>query len=401
MIDTVVLGLSLLVQLAAVGFALGLARTAAGRRGWILIASGLGLMAVRRAITFFRVVSGDTALPPDLTAELVALTISVVMLLGVLAVIPVISRFRREQEALAESEARLGGVLGNMVDGIITITEDGRIESFNRAAEEIFGYSHDEVVGMNIKMLMFASDSDRHDGYIRNYLDTGVGKILGIGPREVEGRRKDGTVVPLDLAISEMVVGETRLFIGALRDIGARKQAEDALAESDARMRLLLESTGEAIYGVDTEGICTFANPACAELLGYEGPEALVGRNMHDLIHHTKPDGTANPLSDCRIHRAFHRGHSVHIDDEVLWRKDGTGFAAEYRAFPVRRDGMPLGGVITFVDITERLEQQAQLQQAQKMEAVGQLTGGIAHDFNNLLTAIMGSLDLLRRRVMD
>ena len=109
-----VLGLSLLVQLAAVGFALGLARTAAGRRGWILIASGLGLMAVRRAITFFRVVSGDTALPPDLTAELVALTISVVMLLGVLAVIPVISRFRREQEALAESEARLGGVLGNL-----------------------------------------------------------------------------------------------------------------------------------------------------------------------------------------------------------------------------------------------------------------------------------------------
>jgi PAS domain S-box-containing protein len=394
MIDTVVPGLSLLVQLAAVGFALGLARTSPGRIGWILIASGLALMAVRRGITFFRVVSGDATLPPDLTAELVALTISVVMLLGVLAIIPIVSRFQREREALAESDARLGGVLGNMVDGIVTITEDGCIESFNRAAEEIFGYASHEAIGKNVKMLMFESESARHDGFLKNYLDTGVGKILGIGPREVEGRRKDGAVVPLDLAISEMTVGSTRLFIGAVRDIGARRQAEDALAESEARYRRLIETSPDAMLVTGENRMIAFVNSAAIELFGAESADQLIGRNMLELVH---PDHRES-VEARRVEVLA--GELPLIAERRRLRLDGSEFLTESRGAPITWDGDP-AVLIAIRDITERRQAEEQLQQARKMEAVGQLTGGIAHDFNNLLTAIMGSLDLLRRRVMD
>jgi PAS domain S-box-containing protein len=133
-----------------------------------------------------------------------------------------------------------------------------------------------------------------------------------------------------------------------------RKQAEEQLREGEDKLRLLLESTAEAIYGIDLEGRCTFCNPACLRTLGYERVDELLGKNMHHLIHHTLADGTLLSEEECRIIRAFRTGEGVHVNDEVLWRANGTSFAADYWSFPQRKGQEVVGAVVAFFDITER-----------------------------------------------
>ncbi|MBL8328838.1 MAG: PAS domain S-box protein [Rubrivivax sp.] len=116
---------------------------------------------------------------------------------------------------------------------------------------------------------------------------------------------------------------------------------------------LLLDSTGEGIFGIDMDGRCTFVNRAAGQTLGWRTEEVL-GRNMHELIHHSRPDGSHYPECDCPIFNAFRRGLPCRIDDEVLWRADGTHFPAEYSSYPVLEDGQVRGAVVTFVDISQR-----------------------------------------------
>ncbi|TCP04933.1 PAS domain-containing sensor histidine kinase [Caldimonas thermodepolymerans] len=119
------------------------------------------------------------------------------------------------------------------------------------------------------------------------------------------------------------------------------------------RLRLLLESTGEGIYGVDVTGRCMFINRAGARMLGYE-PHEVLDRDMHQLVHHTHGDGTHYPSEDCPIYNAFRRGVPCRVDDEVLWRRDGSCFYVEYSSYPIFEGGQVQGAVVTFVDITER-----------------------------------------------
>lgn len=133
-------------------------------------------------------------------------------------------RLRAEQE-LRDSEERMRAVFETAVDGIITIDEGGRIERVNRAAERIFGYAEQELAGRNIAILMPAPDRQRHDGYLHHYLETGERRIIGRG-REVLGLRRDGSTFPMELAVAEMRIGTRRMFTGQVRDISARRKAE-------------------------------------------------------------------------------------------------------------------------------------------------------------------------------
>ena len=170
---------------------------------------------------------------------------------------------------------------------------------------------------------------------------------------------------------------------------------ERKLQKKDDLIELLLDSTAEAIYSMDLEGNCTLSNPVCNRLLGYSNPDELSGKNMHSLIHHTKPDGKAYPPEDSAIIRTLREGEAGHVLGDCFWRADGSRFDVEYWSYPIRRDGVMIGVVVTFFDITERLKQEEQLRQSQKMEAIGQLAGGVAHDFNNLLVIITGYSELL------
>lgn len=119
------------------------------------------------------------------------------------------------------------------------------------------------------------------------------------------------------------------------------------------QLEMLLESAGEGIYGIDLKGRCIFINGTGAGTLGYT-PDELIGRNMHYLIHHSRPDASLLPVHDCRIFQAFQKGKGVRVDDEVLWRRDGTSFAAQYASHPIRDNDQVVGAVVTFSDISER-----------------------------------------------
>jgi len=134
------------------------------------------------------------------------------------------------EAALGDSDQRMRAILETAVEGIITIDEGGTIESMNPAAERTFGYKAAEVIGKNVSLLMPAPYCQEHDGYLANYLRTGHARIIGIG-REVLGQRKDGTVFPMDLSVSEVKLANQRLFTGFVRDITERKRAEEKLAE--------------------------------------------------------------------------------------------------------------------------------------------------------------------------
>ena len=145
--------------------------------------------------------------------------------------------------ALQKSAEQHRSVLENIADGIITINEQGIIESFNPAAERVFGHASAEVLGQNVNFLMPEPFHSEHDSYLAPYRNTGIKKIIGI-EREVSGRRKDGTVFPLELCISEFHLGDRRMFTGVVRDITERKQAE---AEKEAQLVQVKELSAKAL----------------------------------------------------------------------------------------------------------------------------------------------------------
>ena len=155
---------------------------------------------------------------------------------------------KRARAALHDREERLRAILDTAVEGIITIDERGIIESFNSAAENIFGYKAGEIIGRNVSMLMPAPYRQQHDGYLANYQRTGHARIIGIG-REVVGRRKDGSVFPMDLSVSEVKLEERRMFTGFVRDITERKRLEKEILEISDRER---RSIGHGLH----DGLC-------------------------------------------------------------------------------------------------------------------------------------------------
>lgn len=169
----------------------------------------------------------------------------------------------------------------------------------------------------------------------------------------------------------------------------------DSRQESEERVRLLLDSTVEGIYGLDLQGNCTFCNRACIETLGYNHASELLEQNIHNLIHHTRSDGSAHLIQDSRIHETFRVGRGVHVNEEVFWKADGSSFPAEYRSFPIRREGEIVGLVVTFLDITEQrgieaelMIKQSELTHVARLSMLGEMASGLAHELNQPLTAM-------------
>jgi diguanylate cyclase (GGDEF)-like protein/PAS domain S-box-containing protein len=266
---------------------------------------------------------------------------------------------RRLGDELRKSEARYRTVLDAAFDAIVTITSEGIVRWFNRGAERIFGYRAEEVIGQPITLLMPERYRDLCVAGLHRYLRTGEARVVG-GMIELVGLRSDGSEFPIEMSLGETHQDGERLFTGIIRDITERKRFEEAHERLSRQHEMVLEAAGEGIFGLDPHGNVTFVNPAASDMTGWSTQD-LMGRPMHNLVHHTKPDGTPYPSEECPIYAAFTTGTTHSRDDEVFWRKDGTSFPVEYTSTPILEDGEVAGAVVTFRDITERKALKEQL----------------------------------------
>jgi len=269
-----------------------------------------------------------------------------------------------------------------------------RIKEANAAALELFGAHSDRQFIAWFENNFVPAARDLAADKLQALWDGREAMLTHtVGLKTMDGRR---LTVILSMVVPSSDDGYHSVPVSAL-DVTPNldlRRREDELA-------LILASAGEGIFGMDKGGTCTFVNRAALRMLGYQEEQDLLGRDMHALIHHSCRDGTRIPIEDCPIRRACCQNTAVRLEEEVLWRADGTSFPAEYSSNPMLKDGGVVGTVVTFTDITERKARDAQLVQSQKMEAVGQLTGSIAHDFNNLLAIIQTNLHVLQQKLGD
>ncbi len=190
------------------------------------------------------------------------------------------------------------------------------------------------------------------------------------------------------------------IIVGSIFLVNATNPILKSLKKSETQVRLLLNSTGEAIYGLDLQGNCIFVNSSCLKMLGYEDESQLIGRKAHELINFARKDGKLITAMECRIFQSISEGKESHCDDEIIWRTDGTSFPVEYWAYPMRKNGSLIGAVVTFVDITERKSTSEELRKAKETaENATKLKDKfillVAHNLKNPFTSIMGFLDLI------
>ncbi|WP_164887271.1 PAS domain S-box protein [Hahella sp. KA22] len=281
----------------------------------------------------------------------------------------------------SESDSRVRAIVEAVADGIITIDSQGVVESFNPAAERIFGYDAEEVIGRNVHMLMPSPFREHHDSYLTNYLQTGNAQIIGVG-REVLGLRKDGSLFPLDLAVTEMLVEGRRMFTGVVRDISERKASELALKDREARVHAIVDTVVDGIITIDGTGLIETFNPAAERIFGYAARD-VIGANVSILMpepYHSEHDGY--------IAKFMQTGEAkvIGIGREVTGRRrDGSTFPMDLAVSEMTVDGRrKFTGVVR--DISERKKMERQ-----KDEFVAT----VSHELRTPLTAIGGALGLV------
>jgi PAS domain S-box-containing protein len=302
---------------------------------------------------------------------------------------------------LAHADERMRSVVNHVVDGIISIDDAGIIITFNPAAERIFGYSADDVIGTNVKLLMPEPYRGEHDGYIANYLRTGQAKIIGIG-REVVGKRKAGSIFPMELAISEFRLADRGYFTGIVRDITERKRAEEELRQAEARMRSVVDHVVDGIITIDDAGRIESFNPAAEKLFGYPRAEIL-GKNVNILMpepYHGEHDGYLRNYLTTGVPKIIGLGREV-----VGKRKDGSTFPMELAVSGFHIESRRFfTGIVR--DITERKQLEQELRQrleelAEADRQKNDFLAMLAHELRNPMAPMRNALHLMNMAGAD
>jgi PAS domain S-box-containing protein len=303
---------------------------------------------------------------------------------------------RTEAAAALTRAERLDAILNLTVDGVIVIDARGRIEAFNRGAQEIFGYHEEEVVGRNVSMLMPSPHHEEHDTYLERYLTTGEARIIGIG-REVTGRRRDGTLFPVQLSVREMRIGGERKFTGMLHDLTKRAHLEGALGASEARWHAIVDSAVDGIIVIDAHGRIEAFNHAAERLFGYTVDEVL-GRNVDMLMPSPHREEHDTYLSR---YLATGRAKIIGIGREVQGRrKDGTTFPLHLSVGEITIQGeRKFTGILH--DLTARVQMEGRLREQEALAKLGEMAAVIAHEIKNPLAGIRGAIQVFGGRMMQ
>lgn len=267
---------------------------------------------------------------------------------------------------IVDNEKRFRSLFEKAPLGYQSLDENGCFLDVNEKWQEIFGYNKDEVIGESIENLL----PDDVKSIFKNRFE--MFKKTGSIHSEFPMKAKNGKMI--EVAFDGNIVydnhhGFMRTHC-TINDITELKIINEKLKENEKKLSLFMSNVEEAIYGIDINENCTFINQSFTDLLGYKEDE-VIGKNMHDLIHHSYEDGTKYPVKNCPMGKAFKRGERVKIDLDYLWKKNGEKIPVEFSGNPLFEDGKLIGAVVAFKDITERLKNMEELKlSSQKFHSV-------------------------------
>ncbi|MGE4567839.1 MAG: PAS domain S-box protein, partial [Bacteroidales bacterium] len=252
--------------------------------------------------------------------------------------------------ALHSSRQQYKELIDGMSETVWVIGFDGKLIEVNNMAVSTLGYSKEELLEIGL----FGIDASLKEEDIRHLATTMEADKLQIF--ETSHKTKSGRIIPVEIYSSLVNYKGEKAILSIARDITVRKKMEEELREQGETIRLLFDSTAEGIFGIDEDGNCTFCNNAALTMLGHSNRSDIIGRNLHALIHHTHIDGSHAPQADCAVRTAFLSGKGIHLAEEWLWKKSGDPFPVELWSHPIFRDKQVIGSVVTFIDITQRIE---------------------------------------------
>jgi two-component system sensor histidine kinase VicK len=293
---------------------------------------------------------------------------------------------RDAEEKLRSSEARYRQIVEGSLGIICTHDLDGVVQSINAHAAAILGYTPDEIAGTPLRHYIAPDHKHDYEAYVAALNEH----------HEHQGlfylQRRDGSlaVVAYRNKLIQLPGSEPVVLSHGI-DITEQTQAEAKLKALTRQRESILESVGDGIWGLDLDGRLTFCNQIGASMFGYSVDEML-GHNMHQMVHHTRADGSPYPEAECPIYRSLRTESPVRVHDEIFWRKDGTSFPVEYVARQLVHEGRITGMVVAFADVTER-------RRLDRMK--DEFISTVSHELRTPLTSLRAALGLINGGVLE
>ncbi|MHB1022353.1 MAG: PAS domain S-box protein [Acidobacteriaceae bacterium] len=287
---------------------------------------------------------------------------------------------RQAEETLRESEARYRQLVEGSLGMVCTHTLDGILLSVNTHSASSIGYTVEEMVGRPLQQFIPRKYWEGTAIYLENMRKYGEHQ----GLLHLQQRNGDVHIIAYRNKLIELE-GREPYVLGHGIDITEKIQAEEKLRAVIRQTNSILESVGDGIYGVDLNGHATFINPAAAQMFGYKAQE-LLGKPLHDLIHHSRADGAIYPVEECPIRRSAQLMKTIRVSDELFHRKDGSSFPVEYVACPQIDEGKAVGVVVAFTDVTER-------RALDRMK--DEFISTVSHELRTPLTSLRAALGLI------